>query len=341
MIMDSLLICRLFFFFEPLAGFILLKVILPKLTGFKLNLSQGGFFMKGLTNVLIRFIIPLAVFFVLFIYLGTLGILIGVILFLGFIAYLNRALILQNIAGKRYQKGDFDGALRDLDRAVTLSPGQTRVRAVYAYMLLKLGHTEKAAEQIKKANELCKIESERNTTKVTQALIFWKQNETDKAIALLEELIKTYQTTNVYGTLGFLYIEKGDYEKALSFNLEAYDYNNTNTIIVDNLGLSYYLNHEYDKALETYKSLMKLKPTFPEAFYNYARVLEHFGEFEEALYMCRNAQSLKFWNISTITREMVDEAVQRLEVKADEVAQKRREERLAALRSEEQNSNDQ
>lgn len=296
--------------------------------------------MKVLANALIRVIIPLVVLFLLFYYLGSLGTILGVVLLLGFVVYINRGVILQNTAGKKYKKGNFDGALRDLDRAVALNPGQTRVRAVYAYMLLKLGHTEKAAEQIKKADELCKVEADRNTTKVTQALVLWKQNETDKAIALLEELIKTYQTTNVYGTLGFLYIEKGDYEKALSFNLEAYDYNNTNTIIVDNLGLSYFLNQEYDKALETYKGLMKLKPTFPEAFYNYARVLEHFGEYDEALYMCRTAQTLKFWNVSTITREMVDEAVQRLEAKAEELAQKRRDERLAALEAEEQNSNE-
>ena len=81
---------------------------------------------------------------------------------------------------------------------------------------------------------------------------------------MLDELIKTYETTNVYSTLGLLYNEKGDYEKALEFNLLAKDYNSSNPAILDNLGTSYFNLGEYDKAFETYQEAMKYKPTFPE-----------------------------------------------------------------------------
>ena len=48
------------------------------------------------------------------------------------------------------------------------------------------------------------------------------------------------QTVNVYSTMGFLLIAKGDetgdYDEALEFNRRAYDYDDTDASVVDNLG---------------------------------------------------------------------------------------------------------
>ena len=65
---------------------------------------------------------------------------------------------------------------------------------------------------------------------------------------MLEEIIKTYETTTVYGSLGYLLILKGNLENALQFNLKAYEYNPSDKIIQDNLGQNYYLLGQYEKA---------------------------------------------------------------------------------------------
>ncbi len=45
-----------------------------------------------------------------------------------------------------------------------------------------------------------------------------------------------------------MYNLSGDYEKALAFNKEAYDYNSDDNIIVDNLADTYSLMGEYKEA---------------------------------------------------------------------------------------------
>jgi tetratricopeptide (TPR) repeat protein len=260
--------------------------------------------------IFLKFILPLGILYLAFTYLGTLG---GICAALLYFVFINYPLILQNIAAKKYTSGDYAGSFKTLEKALRFSPRNARLRAQYAYLLLKTGKTDEAAVEIDKALEDCRTIIEKNSFTLTKALVVWKQDRIDEAISMLEELIKEYRNTNVYGALGFMYIEKGDIEKSLSFNLEAYDYNSTNPVIVDNLGYTRYLRGEYDEALALYKQLMKLRPGFPVAFYNYACVLEHFDRLDEAIYMCNYALSLKFWNISTITREKVEEKLAGLE----------------------------
>lgn len=266
--------------------------------------------MKTVARVLLWVIIPLVVLYLAFTYLGTAG---GVIVAVLYLAVLNLPVIFNSLAGQAYNRGEFEKALKMLERALKANPKNSGIRGSYAWLLLKLGHTREAEKQIDQAIADANRDDIRNPLNGTKALVHWKKGELDQAISLMEKTMESFKNTNTYGTLGFLYIEKGDLDRALSFNLEAYDYNNTDPIILDNLGCTRLLRGEYEEAREIYQQLMKLKPHFPEAFYNYARVLAHFGELDDALYMCRTALSLKFWNTSTITREQVEAALKELE----------------------------
>lgn len=230
-----------------------------------------------------------------------------------YLVVVNIPVILNGMANSAYMKGDPEKALKRLEAALKLNPTNYAMRGSYAWLMLKLGRTAEAEAQIDRALAEADIESIRNPLKVTKALVHWKKGELEEAISLLEDLIGKYKTSNVYGTLGFLYLEKGDLDKALSFNLEAYDYNNTSPVILDNLGCTRLMRGEYEEAREIYGKLIRLKPDFPEAFYNYARVLAHFGELDEAIYMCRTGLLLKFWNTSTVTREQVESYLSELE----------------------------
>ncbi|NLM75294.1 MAG: tetratricopeptide repeat protein [Clostridiaceae bacterium] len=262
---------------------------------------------------LIRILLPAILAYLAFSFLGPVWGIIVLLLLLASVIFFNRQIFYQNSANRKYMKGDFDGALNDLKKAVSLSPKNAGVRGTYAYLLLKLGNTDEAAVQIDEALKNASVGTEKNSLMLTKALVLWKQKETDEAIKLLEELLKDYENTNVYATLGFLYIEKGDMDKALEFNLKAVDFNDTNGIILDNLGTVYLNIGDYEKAKEIYQKLMKLKPVFPEAFYNYARVLHKLGDIEKALYMVRHALTLRFWNISTIAKDEVEAYLQELE----------------------------
>lgn len=271
---------------------------------------------------LLKIAVPVLALILIFNYYGFPGLLVGFVLYMGYLLYRSRHLIYQNFATKKYQKGDYHGAIRDLETAVKLNEDAPQARGTLAYMQLKMGHVEEAARNIQLALSISKLPQEKNQLKLTQAMVLWKQGALDEAIEVLEELMKTYVTSNLYGTLGFLHIEKGDLEKALKFNLEAVDYNGTNHIILDNLGYTYYLMGDNEKALETFSQLMKLKPTFPDAFYNYGRVLEKEGDFEKAAYLYRHALTLHFWYTSSVSKETVEQTLQQLEETMPQISEK-------------------
>lgn len=270
-----------------------------------------------MTGSALKVILPILILYLAFHFLGTLGGIAALVLIILGTGFFNRHLIYQNTASSKYHKGDFDGALADLKKAVEISPKSSSLRGSLAYLLLKLGHTDEAAVEIEKALSSANNGTERNTLRQTRALVLWKQGRLDEAIEDLEKLLQEFETTNVYATLGFLYIEKGDLQKALDFNLKAMDYNSSNAIILDNLGSTYIRLGEFDKAEEIYQKVMKLQPVFPEAYYNYARVLEKAGDLDKALYMVRHSLTLRFWNISTVTKEEVEGYLNQLEEKVE------------------------
>ena len=272
-------------------------------------------FMKRTVLQILKIVVLLAVFYLAFRYLGTGG---GIAVAVIYLVISNLPSIFNSLAGDAYKKGDPGKAIKRLEAALKLNPSNYAVRGSFALLLLKLGRTDEAEAEIDKALSQADIADIRNQLAVTKSLVLWKKGRLDEAISMLENLIQKYKTSNVYGTLGFFYIERGDLDKALSFNLEAYEYNNTSTVILDNLGCTRLLRGEYEEARKIYQELIKMKPNFPEAFYNYARVLAHFHDFDEAIYMCRTALLLNFWNTNTVTREEVENYLKELEAMKSE-----------------------
>lgn len=219
-------------------------------------------------------------------------------------------------ANKAHASGDTDGVINWLGRAYKTGAAKPNLVTTYGYMLLKSGRLDDAMKVFEEQtrtpnisnNELYNIQS-------NYALGLWKQGKLDEAISLLEKVIVNYKTTNIYGSLGYLYILKGDLEKALKFNLEALDYNSSSAVIVDNLGQTYYLMENQEKALETFKKLMELNPTFPEAYYDYALALEKQGDIEKAIEMLKKAQDFKTNYLSAIANEDIDEKLAELQAR--------------------------
>lgn len=234
----------------------------------------------------------------------------------------NRGVYYHNRAGRKFQKGDTEGALEDLEKAVSFDPKNPNIGGSYAFLLLKVGQIQEASFQVEKAiSNVSKKHDDINGLNLTKSMVLWKEGKLDEAIEVLSELIETYETTDVYTTLGYLYIEKGNYEQAIKFNLKAKEFNSDNAVILDNLACSYYLSGDYEQAYEIYQDIMKLKPNFPEAYYNYAKVLEHRGEIDRALYMVRSSLKLQFWNISTISKAEIEEYAAQLETKEKQIEQ--------------------
>lgn len=250
------------------------------------------------------------VFFVLYLIITVIlfkaSILYGFLFIFGSIVallFFKRAAVLALIGRTIYFRGNIDKSIIWFKRAYKTDVAKPKTTISYAYLLLKSGNIKDSEKILKKLLESQLETEDHMLAKSNMALINWKKGELNIAIETLEEILKSFETTNIYGSLGYMLIQQGDLDKALEFNLNAREYNESNPIILDNLGQTYYLRKEHDKAFEIYEKLIDTKPTFPEPYYNYSLVLKEKGENLKALEMAEKASGLKISFLSTINKE--------------------------------------
>jgi tetratricopeptide (TPR) repeat protein len=272
--------------------------------------------MKNLYGF-IKYIFPLLVIlFFLYFKLQT-GI---VLLFLYFLyVILMKRASFYVLAGKiNYANGDLKSAVQWFARAQSTGDLKIDSQVTYGYVMLKygdIGRAENFFESLMKNKKL--DEKSKMLVESNYALVLWKKGQVDEAIKLLETVYDNFKTTSIYGSLGFLLLLKGDLERALNFNLEAYEYNSTSPVIIDNLGQSYFLTGDYDKAEETYIKLFENNPTFPDAYYNYGLVLAKKGKYNEASEIMNKAFKYELSFLSTVTKEEIEEKINELSILID------------------------
>lgn len=194
------------------------------------------------------------------------------------------------------------------------------MKVFYAFYLMKNGDFKKARcvfdefifpfeKDMKKASKDTKVQVKQN-----HALLLWKEGNLTDAIKITEEIIKDYKNTVVYGNLGYFYVLNGQKEKALEFNLEAYDFASDDAVICDNLAYSYYLNEDYDKAEEIYTMLLNKKnpPSFPEVYFNFGLVALKKEDKEKAKELFEKALLQKFSYLSDLDKATVEKALAEL-----------------------------
>lgn len=263
----------------------------------------------------ITVLLPILAVVASFFFLGDQGGLAALIAYFGIVFYKQRALILHWKARKKLVEGDEAGAIQQFEKAVQAAPKKSTMRTSLAFMLLKTGHIDRAEKELEIAMGYAAGEDERNNVRSNQSLVLWKRGRVAEAIQVLEAIVEQYKTTALYSTLGYLYITAGDTEKALNFNKIAYEYNGQNAVILDNYACALHLNGQSDESVELYKTLMSLKPTFPDAYWNYGQVLESVGDLEKAAYMYRNALSKRFYFTSTVDKGEIEQHLQLLEAR--------------------------
>lgn len=221
-----------------------------------------------------------------------------------------RASIVTLFAKYKYSKGDYKGALKIFNVADKIGNLGIGDKILYGYNCLRLGELEKAKKAFDMAYMLTKPETaDRYRVLNLKALLAWKQDDLSSAVEYLEDVYDSgFKSTNMYQNLGIMYNLSGDYDKALKFNLEAYEYNSDDNIIVDNLADTYSLRHEYDEALKIYEDLISRdpEPRFPEAYYGYGKVLLALGRNDEAIEMIEKSLTKPFSFLSVMPKEEIE-----------------------------------
>lgn len=228
-------------------------------------------------------------------------------LFLVYYLWSKRSVLNYNKGIKAINNKDYEKGLSYLEKAVAqgVSPIQ-EIRAAYAE--LKFGDIKKARTKINLIllNRSLK-ENFKNEARCILAIVSLNQGEIEEAREILDKLYKTYKNTNFYATYGYVAICTGDKEYYTKINKEAYEYNRDNLVICDNYAHTLYLNGEFDKSEKIYEDLIEKNPNFPEAYYNYALVLNEKNNKEKAKEMLNIALEKEFYGITTIKKEQVED----------------------------------
>ena len=207
-----------------------------------------------------------AIMILLFLLVLSYNSLLGYMLFIAFVLYISfmeRSAFYIILTNRYYKKGDLQKSLKWLKKAYLASKNKPGTAILYGYLLLKTGNVKESEEVFV---DLLNSNIDKNSKMKAQsnyALVLWKKGQLEEGVKMLEEVFAHYKNTTIYGSLGYLLILTGDLNRALQFNKEAYEYNDSDPVILDNLGYTYYKIGNQKRPEEIYEMLMSLTPSIP------------------------------------------------------------------------------
>ncbi len=210
-------------------------------------------------------------------------------------------------------KGDNEGAMKLYEEAVKEGLKEMPALLAYSVLLIRADRIQEARELLVKIQKYPMNDEQRRQLMVNYASCAYKLGNVEKGIELLERMHQKAPSGMVYQTLGYLYVEAGYYEKAVSFNLEAYEYDDEDAITLDNLGQAYYrLGNDKEKAKEYFEKALEIKPGQIDTLYFLAKYDVEAGDKAAAKAKLEKALEGRFSPLNYATREKVEEALKAL-----------------------------
>ena len=227
------------------------------------------------------------------------------LLVLGVLLYRRFTSLCMAVAMRCYTKGKKNKAMDWFERGYNHGM-KTNEKLTYTYYLLREGRIGKCEEIL---NSMLAFRSakpqERYQAKSNHALLLMKTGRLYEAVEEMEEIFPNYKNTSMYASLGYCYLVQGNYQKALEFNEEAYEYNGDDNIILDNLMQTYAKLGQFDKAYEMSQKLMEKDPGFREAYYDTAVIEYQLGKTDEALARLEHALTIPVSFLTTVSDEII------------------------------------
>jgi len=218
----------------------------------------------------------------------------------------------------QHQKGHPEAALPEYEKLYAGGFVSASYMLPYAVLLLRKGGEEnylKVKEILKKAEKSPDLRpGQRQELLVDYAVAQYKLGEMEKAINLLEASHRKGPCGLTYQTLGYLYIEAGDKEKALQYNQEALAYDDEDAVVLDNLGQTYYrLLNDRETARGYFEKALAIKDTQIDTLYFLSRYDLEAGDRQAALEKLKTAAEGRFSPLNYATKEMVEKEIAALE----------------------------
>jgi tetratricopeptide (TPR) repeat protein len=219
---------------------------------------------------------------------------------------------------KMQQNGDVEGAKQAYEELWVAGIYRPIYILPYSVLLLREGTPEsyaKAKTILAKVQRSPELDAEgRPQLLMNYAVADWKLGNHEKAIKLLEASHRENVCGLTYQTLGFLYVEQGDLEKALPYNEEALEYDDEDSVCLDNMGQLYYrLLNDKEKAKPYFDKAHEIKPSQIDTLWFLSRYDLEKGDTKAALEKLQTAAEGRFSPLNYVTLEQVEAEIARLQ----------------------------
>ena len=223
-----------------------------------------------------------------------------------------------NIKGRmalaRQSKGDVEGAKKLYEEALAAGLNNAHNMLAYSVLLLRGGEYEKAKALLVKAQKAPGLtDAQRQQLFMNYAVACYKLGDLTRAIELMEKQHQRNPSGIIFDTLGYLYVESGDLEKAKAFNESAIEYDDADPIALDNMGQTLYrLAGDKEAARPYFEKALKEKPAQIDTLYFLAQYDIESGDREAAIEKLEKALEGRFSPLNHATREKIQEALDNL-----------------------------
>lgn len=167
-----------------------------------------------------------------------------------------------NKAVTAHNKGEYEKALQLYEEAMQKGADSIRVLRGYSVLLIRMSKFDRALDILKMMEKMPGVQpKDKSDIRVNYAIVLMGKGHFDRAMEILEGEFRKTKNGTLYSIIGFLKIEKGNAEEALSFNKEAYEYDDSDPVFLDNLGQTYYrLLNDKENAKVYFDKAIELKP---------------------------------------------------------------------------------
>ena len=224
---------------------------------------------------------------------------------------------------KEEARKKYAAALGLYREAEKLAPMNVNYLMGYIILLMREGFFEEAKEKMLAAEKRKDLKKDGwYSLRLYFSYYQWHCGELDKAIETIRRAGKEKMTGLIYSTLGMYLIDKarqtGDFTEAMSFNLEAMDYDDEDGATLDNMGQLYdamsraepdKAEEYHKKAIDYFKKAREAKPRQITTIYWLAKLFHEDGDDVRARKVLTPVPTLYYSRLCPVSEEMMDALV--------------------------------
>lgn len=215
----------------------------------------------------------------------------------------------------KQQKGEYEEAAKLYEEAIEKGLNAASPMLAYSVLLLRSGEYEKAKKLMVKVQKIPGLQdAQKSQMYMNYAVAAYKLGDLPRAIELLEKQHARGESGLIYQTLGYLYIETGDTDKALAYNKAALEYDDEDPVVLDNLGQVYYrMVGDKETAKKYFDKAHEIKDGQIDTLYFLAQYDLEAGRKEEALEKLERTLDGRFSPLNYASKEKIQAQIESLQ----------------------------